>query len=431
MIITILLRYLGTIAQFIVLASISRSLAVDEYGLYLLCIGVTFSFYCLVGGGASEGAIIDISSKLAVNSMADVSKLVMPVLAASTASISIIAMACIVMILFLPMSSDGISAVVFTCVFISANGVAFNISQILMGLGRKRLGAFFYYPAINLSLLIFTVPVALLNDNVRFSTIVMMSSLGGLVVATAAVILCMIDTRINLLRISFKDVGKSIASGAGLTAVRMLHVSSFWIPTMVCGLVLDTSQAGIMGTAGRLAIAVSAVIAAVRFFIRPAMCKALALNRLNELNVAMRSIAFFTTSISFFALFANLLFGEVLIVLFFGDEMREASSILNILLIGVCAESVFGPIDEFLKVAGYKHAVVLIYRIAVPIFLGLCLIFAHIGLVSVAWIQVFFVFSIFLIMNLKVKRNFGFYVYPNIPNCRVLARVTNASEMIQ
>ena len=47
-------RYVGTVLQFLILAYLSRTLTSEDYGLYVFCIGIIYSFYYVVGFGTSK-----------------------------------------------------------------------------------------------------------------------------------------------------------------------------------------------------------------------------------------------------------------------------------------------------------------------------------------------------------------------------------------
>lgn len=423
MLIAIIFRYLGTILQFIVLAVIARSTSSDDYGLYVLCLSFAYSFYYILGFGASESALARLARDLAAGRDEQVGLCVGTVLG--------LLGICAILALFLPlgigliqsMPTESNMAIIFTLVFLSANGIVFNIAQILLGLRRVKLGTFFFYPAINLMLLLTTVPAVLLLPNPNFLHLSIASGSAAIFTSLVAILICIVSMRNISLECSVRFGCKLIKEGFGLSCLRILHVSSFWIPTMVSGFLLSPALAGAMGTAGRLAIAVSAVIAATRFFIRPIINEALELNQIHYLRRLMSSIAFLTMLIAVVALFVNELVGEELIAYFFGEELREVAALFSILLLGVIAEAIFGPIDEFLKAAGYQRKVGIIYGVAVPLFLVGSILVARFGLAWIAWLQVVYVMGVFIAMNLLVRKKFGFVILPSLPTLNELRKL--------
>jgi len=417
---TIAFRYLGTLLQFIVLAVIARSVSQDDYGLYMLCLSFAFSFYYFLGLGASESALARLARGLALGREAQVGLFVGTVLGLTGMCAAALLITAAVIGIFQPWSASTNSAAIFTLVFLSANGLIFNVSQLLLGLRHTELGSFFFYPAINLVLLFSTVPAALILSDPGFSGLSLATAIGATLASASALIVCRVIARDYRFEWSEKLATVLVREGIGLTCLRVLHVSSFWIPTMVSGFLLAPALAGIMGTAGRLAIAVSAVIAATRFFIRPAINQALARNEVERLRKVMGAVACVTTLAGLGALIANELVGAEIIAFFFGAELRYAASLLSILLIGVIAEAIFGPVDELLKASGHQKAVGIIYGAGVPLFLAGSIAVAPLGLEWIAWLQVFYVIGIFLAMNLVVQRHFGFLVLPSRPKIRDL-----------
>lgn len=97
--------------------------------------------------------------------------------------------------------------------------------------------------------------------------------------------------------------------------------------------------------------------------------------------------------------------------------------ILTVLLISVCAEGVFGPVDELVKLSGGQKVVAWVYGAGVVLFLvGFCLL-SYVGLIWVAWLQVFYVLGIFIAMNLAIYRKFEFLILPTWPDTKMLRSV--------
>jgi O-antigen/teichoic acid export membrane protein len=416
MLTTVTFRYLGTLLQFVVLAVIARATTADDYGLYMLCLSLTFSFYYILGLGSSESALAQLARDRALGDDSNMGQITGAVLGLTATCALILLTGAALIALIQPLEGPKASAAaIFVLIFLSTNGVIFNVSQLLLGWGRTSLGAFFFYPAINLTLLCSTVPAALLLPDAQFTQLCVATSIGSILAATGALVSTFRVTRRVQLSWSANRAGSLIRAGVGLTTVRILHVSSFWIPTMVTGLLLTPALAGVMGTSGRLAIAVSAVIAATRFAIRPAINRALARQEIDELRSVLGAVAFISTGVALVALVTNEAIGTQVIGYFFGEDLAVAAPILSILLLSVCAEAVFGPVDELLKASGQQKTVAWIYGIGVPAFFLGCLLLANWGLMWIAWFQVVYVLCIFTAMNLAVRHQFGFAIFPRIP----------------
>lgn len=420
MISTIVFRYLGTALQFVLLSVIAHSTSHDDYGLYLLCLGFTFSYYYLVGLGASESGMAGLARHpQPVDEQRG--EIIGSVLVLSAACVLLLVTASVLVLVFGDSDANTASAAVFVMLFIAFNGVMFNVSQLLVGTGKSRLGSFFFYPATNLALMFSTVPMALYMRHVTFGQLAVASLAGAALAAAVAVAFC-VRSAVPLTW-SLRKIAFLMRTGLGLTLVRILHVVGFWIPTMVTGFLLSPASAGLIGTAGRLAIAVSAVIAAIRFVIRPSIVRALSQNETEKLKRLAGSVAFLTTTMGASALMLNELFGAKLIGLFFGENFVQIVPILTVLLLSVCAEGMFGPVDEILKLAGHQKVVALIYGSGLVFFLTGTIIATRFDLVWIAWLQVAYVFLIFLAMNLVVRKRLHFFVLPTWPDLNLLRRI--------
>lgn len=416
MLTTVAFRYLGLSVQFIILSIIAHSVSAEDYGLYIISLSITFSCYYFVGLGTSESALFRISRSLALQEKDAVSETI--------GSVLIITLSCAALILAVAFSilykyAENTS-IIFALILIAATGIIFNVSQIFLSLGKSLVGSFLFYPAINITLLLSSVPTAIILEDPQFSQIALASSVGAGLSAISALIFCLWASRTYSLSWSLERAWQLIREGFGLTIVRVLHAGSFWIPTIVTGFMLSPTSAGLMGTAGRLAIAVSAIIAALRFIIRPTIAIALAQNNLAYLRTMSGSVAFISTTGAIFAIIINAVLGEYLIDLLFGSQLGAVSDILTILLISVFAEALFGPVDEILKVSGRQKTVFCIYGIGVSSFFVGCIIASSHGLIWIAWLQVIYVLGIFSAMNISVKRTLGFFILPRWPDFQTL-----------
>lgn len=423
MILTIVYRYFGTVLQFVILSILANSVSVKDYGLYLMCLGFVFSYHYIVGFGASESAVSRLPGCVLEKNDEEVGRIVGSVFVSTLFSLMVLLLLALLVFLVQPFVGVVNTAIVFVLVFLGTTGILFNGSQLLLGLGRASIGSFFFYPATNLTLLFSTVPTALFVDEVDFVNLAFATTIGSLTAATGVMVVCFRSIDKKRLSWSLGETKNLVIQGIGLTAVRMLHVVSFWIPTMVAGFMLSPSSAGLIGTAGRLAIAVSAVIAAIRFTVRPSIVRALKVQDMAYIRKVAGSVAFLTTALGLAAIVANQLFGSVLIGVFFGENLVSITPILTVLLLSVCAEGIFGPVDEIMKLSNGKKTVGWIYGVGVTLFLAGCFVCTSFGLIWTAWLQVLYVFGIFLSLNVAVFKKFGFFILPIWPDFKVLRSV--------
>jgi O-antigen/teichoic acid export membrane protein len=419
----IIFRYLGTVVQFILLAGLAKALEPKEYGIYILCLSVTFSYYYIVGLGASESALVKISELRVQPNAPQLGEIIGSVLLIVGFCTFALLCASAFVLVFNPLPGNNSIAVAFVCLFLAANGIVFNVAQILIAMGKTNLGSFFFYPAINLSLLLSFLLLLLLGDRVTFNSIAAFASLGSSLIAAFALTVCWGASKGVRLSFTWGAMVGLVRGGAGITALRILHVASFWVPTVVVGLVQSSEAAGQIGTAGRLSIAVSSVIAAIRFVIRPKIAGLLFEHNLSELAAIARSLAFLTTTLSLLILGLHLVWGKIVIGQFFGANMISITPIVSVLLVSVCAEAVFGPVDEILKINGNQRAVAWTYFCGVLTFTFGVYFVSNFDLAWVALLQVVYVFGIFGIMNIIVRQQLGFWIYPSWSSLAILKKV--------
>lgn len=423
MVVTILFRYLGTIIQFAVLSTIAKNTSPDEYGLYMLCLSVVFSAYYVVGLGSSETAVIYMPRYTSDQKKNEMGLTIGSVLAASVLSAAVIIIVAAAVYAMNSHVGDTVLAVTFTLFFVAMNGVMFNVSQLLLGMGRSSLGSFFFYPATNITLLLSTVPAALFMRHVPFSALTTATSLGSFIASTLAVAMLLWASRHYNLAWTVGKFWALSRTGLSLTSARILHVTSFWIPTMVTGFMLSPQIAGIIGTSGRLAIAVSAVIAALRFVVRPTLSRAVAVNDTAHIKKVCGSLAFCFIVIALLALVMNEILGVFLVATFFGTKYLLVQPILRVFLIGVIAEGVYGPVDELLKMTGRQKEVMTLYSVCVPLFLVATMLASFYNWSLIAWMQVIYVLILFSAMNILLYCKDGYFLIPTLPDFSVLRTI--------
>jgi O-antigen/teichoic acid export membrane protein len=157
--------------------------------------------------------------------------------------------------------------------------------------------------------------------------------------------------------------------------------------------------------------------------IRPKIAGLLFEHNLSELAAIARSLAFLTTTLSLLILGLHLVWGKIVIGQFFGANMISITPIVSVLLVSVCAEAVFGPVDEILKINGNQRAVAWTYFCGVLTFTFGVYFVSNFDLAWVALLQVVYVFGIFGIMNIIVRQQLGFWIYPSWSSLAILKKV--------
>lgn len=411
---TVALRYGGIVLQFVILMILARRLDPDEYGRYMLVLSTVLPTYFLLGLGVSETFVRDAPALADGTQPNRLNPAVGATLAVASGSAIVVAIGGGLTALLVPLDPSTMTMLFFVVAFFIANGLMFNGAQLLLGAGASTLAAFFYYPAVNISLMISAVPYVLLVAHPSFHGVAVVTSVAALMVAAVSIML--VVSRIRPARFQFSTVCHQIRVGVRLSAARGLYAVGIWLPTFVAGVALAPAQAGFMGTAGRLAVAVGAVTAAVRFAIRPAIVRASQTQDHAAIKRTCGTLATVTLSIACAAVLVSEIVGSQMISITFGSDFAPAAPLLTILLLGVAIEAFAGPVDEVLKMTGNENAVLGIFCVVLPIAVATLFGVAHLGVAAMAWVQVAYTLVVFGAMVLVARRRLGIWLHPTVPS---------------
>lgn len=408
---TVALRYVGVALQFVVLAVVARKLSPEDYGRYVFVLSVVLPTYFLFGLGASEAFLRTAPTGSQVRD--DVAQLAGGTLLLCGVSALAVSAGSLLIQSTFGMSGSGSATAWFVAAFLIANGVMFNTSQLLLGVGKGQLGSFFFYPAVNLSLVAVAVPYLTWSNQPTFTGVAVASCGAALLVATVS--MGLVCREVPIRWPAWKTMGSLIGIGLRLAAARAMYSAGLWIPAFFAGLLLTPTEAGILGTASRLAAAVTATLASTRFVVRPEIVRAYSMGRLDHLRKVCGAIATLVIVLTLSAVAVNALVGKRLIESVFGAGYISASAIMAVLLFGTVAESVGGPVDEVLKMTGRD-------RIVLGILFGgvvlLCVgeyAASSAGLYAMAWTQVAYSVAVFGTMIIAVRRSLGIWLLPASP----------------
>ncbi|WP_311210877.1 MULTISPECIES: hypothetical protein [unclassified Aeromicrobium] len=362
MLIAVSLRYAGLLLQFVVLAVLAQRLPPESYGTYVLVLGVVLPTYFLVGLGSSEWFVRDVPQLRSSERDATLPGLAGAVLTA--VFFSGLATAVVVAAL-VAMTELRTAALVFAGVMVISAGLMFNGAQLLLGSGSGRLGAFFFYPALNIAIAASALPVVIVASQPTFTQVATAAgaaaALGGTVAVIAALLACGVG------RPDLRQLVSRGPLGLRLAGARAAYSLGLWMPTLVAGAVLSAAEAGEVGTAGRIAVAVSAITAAFRFMVRPAFARAGSDGNLEEIRRLCARLSGVASVLAAGALVANIALGEGVLSWMFGPGLSALPTLLSILLVGVLAEALVGPADEVLKMLGFESAILGAYCVMLPL----------------------------------------------------------------
>lgn len=420
MLLTIVFRYAGIALQFLILMAVARTLTPHDYGQYLFVLSAVLPTYFLLGFGASETFVREAPKLAERGERSEVSALAGATLTVAAGSALLIGAIGGAAIALLPLKPELAGVLRFMLVFFIANGLMFNCAQILLGNGYDKLGAFFFYPALNISLLLSSIPYALLAARPSFGGLAAFTSIGSSLAALAG--LAITIAKVRPMRPAAGTMRHLTGAGIKLAAARALYAIGLWLPTFLAGVLLSPVQAGYLGTAGRLAVAVAAVTAAVRFAVRPAIVRAFARQDHEEIRRICGSLAAATFGMACLALAANMLLGRSLVTLVFGPHFAPVAPLLSILLVAIAAESFGGPVDEVLKMTGNENRILTIFGVAVAALAGALFGASRFGVTAMASTQAVYSIAVFGAMIVSVHSSLGIWLHPILPRFRRGAR---------
>lgn len=410
MLLTVALRYGGIALQFVILMILARHLSLDDYGRYMLVVSAVLPTYPLLGLGVSETFVRDAPRHVQRGRSDEVAALVGATLAASLGMAAGVTVVGGLLVWLLPLDPTTTTLAAFVVTFFIANGLTFNAAQLLLGGGFQALGSFFFYQAVNLSLLMSAVPYVVFEKTPTFQGLAVAASSGALLMAGAAITLAVY--RIPPARASVATMRHLVRIGIHLSAARALGHAGNYLPTFAAGVVLAPVQAGYLGTASRLAAAVGAVNAAMRFAVRPSIVCTFERqdhDAIRETCGRLATAAFAAASLAFIV---SAFAGHTLIPFVFGPDLESAAPLLTILLVGVACEAFGGPADEVLKMTGHEKRVLAVLAAGVASAALALFVVAPLGVAAMAWVQVSYSVAVFGTMILMVHRELGIWLHP-------------------
>jgi O-antigen/teichoic acid export membrane protein len=401
-------RYGALAVQFLIVILVANRLTQSEAGLYFVAFGLVATFFSLCGLGLPDGLVIsigkDISDRKTEAIQDALRRSLLLGLGSGLLMFGVGAIGAIAL-------GQGVEYSLMTAIWGIMYGMVFVASQGLIALRCAAMGTFFFYSATNLGFLFTSVPYLLLSESPTLS--------GLMRITIFAATLAAVSATIAVLRKARPYPGKDRAtlaapmrSGAVIAVSRMFQAMIYWVPIWITTFMLDASQAAVIATAGRLLIAVSAVIAALRFSVRPTIVAAAAAGDWAGIERLGRRIALGTTLFTLAAIIGLFLTGQPFLDFLLGPEYAAAWGILLVLLVGALGEAIGGPVDEVLKMTGQSRIVFtgLVVTVLLEVALGLAL--SPFGVIAVAWSQAIAFVGMYAFQILALKRRRGILIAP-------------------
>ncbi|WP_336962968.1 lipopolysaccharide biosynthesis protein [Sphingobium aquiterrae] len=406
------LRYAAIALQFLILSLIAHHFSRHDYGLYIFVLSAVLPLFPLLGLGASEYVVREMPRLDAQRERPLRRQLAGTTLGIMLLNALLVFGIALLLAATVTLDAQQRTTLWFAAGFFIANGVMFNCAQLLLAMDRQALGAFFYYPAINLGLMAVSVPYMLLSDTPDFAGLATATVVGASVMAAIALVLAL---RLGgRPRFSLAPAMVQIAIGIRLACARALYGIGLWLPTFLAGVLLSPTDAGILGTAGRLSVAVSAAMAAIRFSVRPAIVRAAQRNDMDAIAALCGRLASVNLLFAVAAMAGTLLLGRPIIALAFGPGFDAVVPVLALLLIAIAIECFGGPVDEVLKMTGAQDGALFILALGVALLAVASVALSHVGLMAMAGAQVIYSAFVFGLMLLLARRRLGIWLRPRI-----------------
>lgn len=347
-------RYSSIVIQFVVIAAVTRLLSQADAGHYFVIMGLVLATYFLAGAGLPDGIVRFAPAAAATGRTEDAAILIRRGYVYSLATV--------------PLGGTfvgSITAIYFGEPAIAAlsgawwmsYGIIFVCAQFIVAGGRSELGTALFYSAASTGQMLISLPIILIFRLRTLDTILFAITTGTFISAAVCLVIAWrtSDPAKHNIGIDFSEAWRQ---GATIAAGRVVQSCFLWSPVWVVSLTLGPSDAALVGIACRLVSAVAAVIAAIRFSIRPALARDAICGRWQAIKVRSCRIAFYTTLLALAAIITTALVGDVLVAWAFGTEYSVAGNITALMLIGTLGESFGGPVDEILRMSGHATDVV-------------------------------------------------------------------------
>ncbi|AQT78736.1 hypothetical protein B1R94_04950 [Mycolicibacterium litorale] len=407
-------RYGGLAIQFVILSVLARHLDTADYGRYLLVLSVVTPLNGLLALGVSESFVREAPVLLHDGDSSEVRKLVGATVTVALGMAAFTAVSAAVVLWFLPIGHTTTVVIGFIVAMLIATGLTFNGAHMLLGAGFEVLGSFFFYPAVNLSILLSSVPYVVLTEAPTFAGIALVNSSAALVVAAAANLAVL--WRMRPSRPDGASMTHLVRLGIRLASIRTLRQGGGWIPTFVAGVTLGPTQAGYLGLASRTALLVAVPTQTLRFAARPAIVRAYARGDYQEIRAICGRPAGLAFTIALIAVLVSSFAGDWAIGLAFGKDMVPAAPLMTVVLLGVALDAFGGPVDEVLKMTGHEKLALKILCVCIAGEAIALVVTSHFGVVAMAWAVNGYFAALSATMIIAAHQKLGIWLHPMMPH---------------
>jgi O-antigen/teichoic acid export membrane protein len=187
--------------------------------------------------------------------------------------------------------------------------------------------------------------------------------------------------------------------GFPFALTRIVQATLLWSVPWATGVFQGPTQAGIVGTALRVAGALGAALAAVRFSTRPTLIEMNTLRRYEDLSRLLKLAGFGAATLALSGVIGAAVLGSTLLQTLFGTAFGDAKPILVLALIGLIGEGAMGLSDDFVRVSDQAGRVLTLQVALSLAFSVAAFSLAAIGPIPamIAYVSYYFVFAFIMI----------------------------------
>lgn len=412
--IPILSRYGSILVQFALVTLIARTLPPHDAGAYFLISGVVLSIYFLAGLGIPDGLVAATPVAAVTGGAGAVRNLTMKGLTYSCALSTLVPISTFIVVRSV---LNDLQIASHAAIWSAGYSLTFIASQTLVSMKKVQWGSFIFYSAINACLCFSTIPYLIFAASPTLHDTLAINAYTALLAGVAALALTIWQIRKLEKGKTPACIGDLWRNGVLISLGRVVQSAILWMPVWIAGVILTSSDAAQLGLAGRLLSIVGALLAAIRFSIRPTIAFLAIKKDWREIERISSEVAFIASAFALAAMGLTWIFGQDLIQLAFGPSYQPVATLLLILLGATLAESVGGTVDETLKMS-MRSGVVLTSQITALAFMitaGVPLTI-HFGAAGAALASALSFGVMYGIQIARTFRLYGIVSYPKFPS---------------
>ncbi|UCU94175.1 lipopolysaccharide biosynthesis protein [Hydrogenophaga taeniospiralis] len=400
--IPILTRYSSILVQFWILVLISRTLNSADAGIFFVLSGIVLTAYFAVSFGIPDGFVLIAAKQISLgrNQLAK-----LKVRSAAEFSLLITVPVCIVIAMVISKMMHAPMLGTLAGIWLLGYCLCFISAQALIAINRIKTGTFVFYSAINVLLAFTTIPYLSIASHPNLESTVAWIAFPSFFAGCLSILYCWLSVFRSSKFVSLKRKAKigltCLLRGGPISLGRLVQSALIWSPVWIAGVSLSIESTAQVGLATRLFGVFGAMLAAIRFSVRPQIAQLAASNNWKCIEYITQKIAFAASLFVLISLIVATTAGRDLIPLLFGQTYNSTWSILLIMFGASFGESMGGPVDEVLKMTGSALHVlymqVLSLLILWPLGLAFSWIFGPHGIAIAFASTVIFLYSMLII----------------------------------